>query len=63
MFYPTVLRTGSELFSYTLDNRTGWIDIESPSYAERNKDIIDKIILQMSISHTYTNTNTDSTHK
>jgi mannose-1-phosphate guanylyltransferase len=60
---PHVLRTGGELFSYTLDNRTGWIDIESPSYAERNKDIIDKIILQMSISHTYTNTNTDSTHK
>jgi mannose-1-phosphate guanylyltransferase len=53
---PEVLRTGGKLFSYPLGNRIRWIDIESPIYADRNKDIIDKIISQMSIGDTNTNT-------
>jgi mannose-1-phosphate guanylyltransferase len=52
---PEVLRTGGKLFSYSLGNRTRWIDIESPIYADRNKDTIDKIISQMSIPDTNTN--------
>jgi mannose-1-phosphate guanylyltransferase len=55
---PEVLRTGGKLFSYPLDNRTRWIDIESPIYADRNKDVIDKIISQMRIRDTNSNTNT-----
>jgi mannose-1-phosphate guanylyltransferase len=38
---------GSELYSYILDEDTAWLDIESPSYADRHKSIVDKILMQM----------------
>ena len=41
---------GPELYSYILDEDTEWLDIESPSYADRHKDIIEKILLQMHIA-------------
>jgi mannose-1-phosphate guanylyltransferase len=41
---------GRELYSYILDDDTEWLDIESPSYADRHKDIIEKILLQMHIA-------------
>jgi mannose-1-phosphate guanylyltransferase len=41
---------GSELYSYILDEDTEWLDIESPSYADRHKAIVDKILLQMHIA-------------
>jgi mannose-1-phosphate guanylyltransferase len=41
---------GRELYSYILDEDTEWLDIESPSYADRHKDIIEKILLQMHIA-------------
>jgi mannose-1-phosphate guanylyltransferase len=53
---PEVLRKGGKLFSHPLGSKTRWIDIESPIYADRNKDIIDKIISQMSIRDTNANT-------
>jgi len=40
---------GRELYSYILDDDIEWLDIESPSYADRHKDIIEKILLQMHI--------------
>ena len=30
---------------------TDWIDIESPSYLERNKKVVDKVLLQMESSN------------
>jgi mannose-1-phosphate guanylyltransferase len=39
---------GANLYSYSLDDNTDWIDIESPVYAERNSKIISRIINQMS---------------
>jgi mannose-1-phosphate guanylyltransferase len=41
---------GGELYSYILDDDTEWLDIESPSYADRHKDIVEKILLQMRIA-------------
>jgi mannose-1-phosphate guanylyltransferase len=41
---------GRELYSYILDEDTEWLDIESPSYADRHKDIVEKILLQMHIA-------------
>ncbi len=40
---------GGKLYSYALDDDTEWLDIESPSYADRNKDTVKKILLQMNI--------------
>lgn len=40
--------TGTNLYSYSLDSNTDWIDIESPVYADRNSKIISRIINQMS---------------
>jgi mannose-1-phosphate guanylyltransferase len=39
---------GTNLYSYSLDSYTDWIDIESPVYADRNSKIISRIINQMS---------------
>lgn len=36
-----------KLFSYDIGENIEWIDVESPAYADRNKDIIEKILLQM----------------
>jgi len=41
---------GGELYSYILDEDTDWLDIESPSYADRHKDIVEKILFQMRIA-------------
>jgi mannose-1-phosphate guanylyltransferase len=35
------------LFSYNLGGNTEWVDIESPPYADRNKDTVMKILSQM----------------
>jgi len=37
---------GGKLFSYNLGN-TEWLDVESPPYADRNKDTVMKILSQM----------------
>jgi mannose-1-phosphate guanylyltransferase len=41
---------GHEIYSYILDEDTEWMDIESPSYADRHRDIIEKILLQMHLA-------------
>jgi mannose-1-phosphate guanylyltransferase len=38
----------ANLYSYSLGDKTDWIDIESPVYADRNSKIISRIIDQMS---------------
>jgi mannose-1-phosphate guanylyltransferase len=38
---------GANLYSYSLDESTDWIDIESPVYANRNGKIISRILDQM----------------
>jgi mannose-1-phosphate guanylyltransferase len=35
------------LFSYDIGDEIEWIDAESPAYIDRNKDIVEKILLQM----------------
>lgn len=40
---------GGKLYSYNLDDNTEWLDLESPSYADRNKETVKKILLQMGI--------------
>lgn len=40
-------KAGANLYSYSLDQRTEWIDIESPAYAERNIRILSRILNQM----------------
>jgi mannose-1-phosphate guanylyltransferase len=42
---------GGNLFSFSLDTEIEWIDIESPIYADRNKEIINRIIDQMRIAY------------
>jgi mannose-1-phosphate guanylyltransferase len=39
---------GANLYSYSLDDNTDWLDIESPVYADRNSKVINRIIEQMS---------------
>jgi mannose-1-phosphate guanylyltransferase len=39
---------GAYLYSYSLDDSTDWLDIESPVYADRNSKVISRIIEQMS---------------
>ncbi|MFL6409840.1 MAG: hypothetical protein ACJ71K_01170 [Nitrososphaeraceae archaeon] len=36
-----------KLFSYDIGENIEWIDVESPTYVDRNKDIVEKILLQM----------------
>jgi mannose-1-phosphate guanylyltransferase len=38
---------GGNLYSFDMGNRTMWIDLESPSYADRNQVSITKILSQM----------------
>lgn len=38
---------GYGLYSYPISNRIDWIDIESPVYAERNKELVKRILAQM----------------
>jgi mannose-1-phosphate guanylyltransferase len=38
---------GANLYSYSLDDNTDWLDIESPVYADRNSKVISRIIEQM----------------
>jgi mannose-1-phosphate guanylyltransferase len=40
-------KSDGKLFSYDIGENIEWIDIESPPYADRNRDIIKKILLQM----------------
>jgi mannose-1-phosphate guanylyltransferase len=39
---------GANLYSYSLDDNTDWLDIESPVYADRNSKVISRIMEQMS---------------
>jgi mannose-1-phosphate guanylyltransferase len=36
-----------KLFSYDIGEKVEWIDAESPAYIDRNKDIIERILLEM----------------
>ncbi len=36
-----------KLYSYNLGSNTEWLDVESPPYADRNKDTVMKILSQM----------------
>ena len=38
---------GYGLYSYPISNRIDWIDVESPVYAERNKELVKRILAQM----------------
>ena len=38
---------GFGLYSYPISNRIDWIDVESPVYAERNKELVKRILAQM----------------
>lgn len=44
-------RLGSKIFSYALPPDRDWIDIESPSYADRNKKLIENIISQTKMTN------------
>jgi mannose-1-phosphate guanylyltransferase len=44
-------RVGSKIFSYTLPSDRYWIDVESPTHADRNKDLIKKILSQMKMKN------------
>jgi len=45
--------TPGKLYSYDIDNNTEWIGVDSPSHADRNKEIITKILLQMEDTDTH----------
>jgi mannose-1-phosphate guanylyltransferase len=38
---------GYELYSYPISKYVDWIDVESPVYAERNKELVKKVLTQM----------------
>jgi mannose-1-phosphate guanylyltransferase len=38
---------GFGLYSYPISSKTEWIDVESPVYAERNKELVKRILAQM----------------
>jgi mannose-1-phosphate guanylyltransferase len=40
---------GFGLYSYPISNHIDWIDIESPVYAERNKELVTRILAQMEV--------------
>ena len=44
-----ISREGLKIFSYALSSDRDWIDIESPTHAGRNNDLIDKILSQMKV--------------
>jgi len=35
------------LYSYPISSHIDWIDVESPVYAERNKELVKRIFAQM----------------
>jgi hypothetical protein len=41
---------GFGLYSYPISEYVDWIDVESPVYAERNKELVKKILAQMGIN-------------
>ena len=43
----SIPKSDGKLFSFITDRDKNWIDIQSPVYAERYNEIIEKIILQM----------------
>jgi len=40
---------GFGLYSYPISNHIDWIDVESPVYAERNKNLVERILAQMGV--------------
>ena len=40
---------GYGLYSYPISKNVDWIDVESPVYAERNKELVKKVLTQMEI--------------
>jgi mannose-1-phosphate guanylyltransferase len=40
---------GYGLYSFPLSKNVDWIDVESPVYAERNKELVKKVLTQMEI--------------
>ena len=48
--FERISSIGGKLYSYTLDDDTEWLDLESPSYADRNKKTVEKILLQMGLT-------------
>jgi NDP-sugar pyrophosphorylase family protein len=41
-----ITRTAN-LFSYDIGDNVEWLDVESPAYLDRNRDIAEKILFQM----------------
>jgi len=37
------------LYSYPISSHIDWIDVESPVYAERNKELVKRILAQMKV--------------
>ena len=46
---PSYHHLGYGLYSYPISNHVDWIDVESPVYAERNKELVKKVLTQMEI--------------
>lgn len=44
-----VINMGGKLYSYAIGDEVDWVDVESPSYSDRNKEIIMKITTQMGV--------------
>jgi len=44
-----VINFGGKLYSYDIGDEVDWVDVESPSYSDRNKEIIMKITTQMGV--------------
>ncbi|MDW0199406.1 MAG: NDP-sugar synthase, partial [Nitrososphaeraceae archaeon] len=42
---------GFGLYSYPISSQIDWIDVESPVYAERNKELVKRILAQMKVSN------------
>jgi mannose-1-phosphate guanylyltransferase len=40
---------GFGLYSYPIPKHIDWIDVESPVYAERNKELVERILAQMEV--------------
>jgi len=40
---------GFRLYSYPISSHIDWIDVESPVYAERNKELVKRILAQMKV--------------
>ena len=40
---------GFDLYSFPVSNHIDWIDVESPVYAERNKELVKRILAQMQV--------------